>query len=130
MNHEFLADQNALSREFLAVVEAERAKAAAGITPEHTAILSRNSALVVERDRRVRAGVRVSTSTSDLDQRQLVAALEMGQILGQFSKKQESRAKALEAMMFRALRLLFRANDLLNAPEHAAAVRVEAEVQN
>lgn len=89
--------------------------------------LARADALRQEAERSARAGVRVTVNAGDFATRGAAVMAEMGVQANRSASEHERYALSFNSLLCRALGLIAKMRDELDAPAHAAAVREEAE---
>lgn len=129
MNHDLQARRDALSRDAGNVYAASEASAQS-IKASMASLNAGMQALTQDIQRPSRAGVRVTTAgPDDLDQRRTALLFEGLQRFAAQSNEHSNCAVGLSKALTRALALIGDMAAELDGPEHAAAVRAEAELQ-
>ena len=93
------------------------------------ALTVQGGALRAEHAQRARAGVRVTANAGDLDSRTSAFYCEQATHWSTKGSAVNEEARRLESMLMESLRMCARMADALNGPEHAAALRAQAEAE-
>ena len=128
-------DKDALIAEYRALAtKAIQARVDFGTKVQHlrngaNALAVQGGALRAEHAQRARAGVRVTANAGDLDSRTSAFYCEQATHWSTKGSAVNEEARRLESMLMESLRMCARRADALNGPEHAAALRAQAEAE-